>query len=279
MGRIYPNLIEYGLRGAPVWFYAVFAAVKLAPLTVLCAAIGLFVAIAQRRASHRIVLSWMAVWFLVHSASGSKWGRFFTPMLPAFLLLAGHAVSIGAGALRARRPALAYAAVAGLGLALTFGEASAAILHAPHYRLYINALGGGDARVPWFFPHCDYFDAGFREAVEKVAASAEPGAELSTEIDWPAKLYAERAGRYDLRQTLVRRGQACRSGSPCYVVVQTGRLYFKNEDAVRNLSRRTPWTTVRIRGEDVVKVYKLEGESPFPDAQVEEPLSEKHAAQ
>ena len=280
MGRIYPNLIEYGLHGTPVWFYAVFAAVKLAPLTVLCAAIGLCVAIAQRKASHRIVLSWMAVWFLVHSTSGSKWGRFFTPMLPAFLLLAAHAISIAAGAFRTRRPALAYAAMAGLGIALAFGEASAAILHAPHYRLYINALGGGDARVPWFFPHCDYFDAGFREAVEKVAASAEPGAELATEIDWPAKLYAERAGRSDLRQTLVRRGQACRSATPCYVVVQTGRLYFKNEDAVRNLSRRTPWTTVRIRGEDVVKVYKLDpGESPFPGGKVEEPLSEKHAAQ
>ena len=53
MGRIYPNLVEYGLRGTPPWFYAVFAAVKLAPLTVLCAAIGLCVAIAQRRASTR----------------------------------------------------------------------------------------------------------------------------------------------------------------------------------------------------------------------------------
>jgi len=280
MGRIYPNLVEYGLRGTPPWFYAAFAAVKLAPLTVLCAAIGLCAAIAQRRASHRIVLSWLAVWFLVHSLSGSKWGRFFTPVLPAFLLLAAHAISLGAGALRARRPALGYAAMAGLGIALCIGEASAAILHAPHYRLYINALGGGDARVPWFFPHCDYFDAGFREAVEKVAASAEQGAELSTEIDWPAKLYAERAGRSDLRQTLVRRGQACRSDNPCYVVVQSGRLYFKNQDAVAKLSRRTPWTTVTIRGEEVVKVYKLQpGDGPFPDAKVEEPVPAKHAAQ
>ena len=34
-------------------------------------------------------LSWMGVWFLVHSVFGSKWGRFFTSVLPAFLLLAG----------------------------------------------------------------------------------------------------------------------------------------------------------------------------------------------
>src|SRR3954451_17100634 len=232
MGRIYNNLVEYGLDGTPYWYYAVFAAVKLAPLTVVCAAAGLCIAFAQRKASHRIVLSWMALWFLVHSVSGSKWGRFFLPVLPAFLLLAGHAIALGADALRARRPALATATAAGLGVPLCVGGARAAILHAPHYRLYINAFGGGDANVTWFFPHCDYFDTGFREAVEKMAASAEPFAELATEIYWPAKIYAERAGRPDLRKTRVRTGKACRSGVPCYVVVQTGRLYFKNQDAV-----------------------------------------------
>ena len=109
----------------------------------------------------------------------------------------------------------------------------------------------------------EYFDAGFREAMHEVAARAEPGAEVATEIDLPAELYAERFGRPDLQQTLVRRGHACRSGQPCYVVVQIGRLYFVNAEAVRWLARRQPWATVRIRGEDVVKVYRLlAGESP-----------------
>jgi hypothetical protein len=123
--------------------------------------------------------------------------------------------------------------------------------------------------VQWYFPHCDYFDAGFREAVQYVAAHAEPDAELSTEIDWPAKLYAEWAGRPDLQQTLVRRGRTCRSGHVCYVVVQTGRLYFLNRDAVANLSRRTPWHVESIGGREVVKVYRLlPGEMPFPDEQM-----------
>src|SRR5438309_11575591 len=105
--------------------------------------------------------------------------------------------------------------------------------HMPHYRLYISPLGGGDAQVQWYFPHCDYFDAGFREAVRYVAAHAEAGAELSTEIDLPAYLYTE--DRPDLAHSLVRRGQACRSGHVCYVVVQAGRWYFLNQDAVQNL--------------------------------------------
>jgi hypothetical protein len=269
MGRIYPNLVEYFFRGTPPWFYLVFAAVKLAPATVLCAAVGLVLAIVERRPAHRIVLAWMAVWFVVHSASGSKWGRFFVAVLPAFLLLASHAAVRALELLRERKPWWAAAAAGALALVLVGGETRAAIAHAPHYRLYVNAFGGGDENVSWFFPHCDYFDAGFREAVERVAAAAEPGAELSTEIDWPARLYAERFGRPDLVQSLVRRGQACRSGHPCYVVVQTGRLYFINRDAVHDLARRTPWSVVRIRGADVVKVSRLEpGESPFPNENV-----------
>jgi hypothetical protein len=127
-------------------------------------------------------------------------------------------------------------------------------------------LGGGDGEVQFYFPHCDYFDAGFREAVRYVADHAEPGAELATEIDWPAQLYAHQFGRDDLLQTLVRRGRACRSGRVCYVVVQAGRWYFLNQDAVANLSRRAPWHVEQIGGRDVVRVYRLQpSETPFPD--------------
>jgi 4-amino-4-deoxy-L-arabinose transferase-like glycosyltransferase len=266
MGRIYHNLVEYGLRGTPPWFYAVFAAVKLAPLTFLAAMAGLGLCLAQRKPAHKLLLSWLAVWFLVHSVSGSKWGRFFVSVLPAFLILAGYAASEALALLK--RPQLRWAAAAAMALLLPGSEALAAVRHAPHYRLYISPLGGGDAQVQWFFPHCDYFDTGFREAVQYVAAHAEPSAELSTEIDWPAQLYADFAGRSDLKQTLVRRGRTCRSGHVCYVVVQAGRWYFLNQDAIQNLSKRTPWHVESIEGREVVKVYRLlPGESPFPDEQ------------
>src|SRR2546423_4257166 len=264
MGRIYHNLLEYGLGGTPPWFYAVFAAVKLAPATFLCAAAGLAIAVVQRRPAHRLILSWVAIWFLVHSLSGSKWGRFFVSVLPAFLIFAGAAAAQVLD--RLRMPAARWAAAAVAILLLPGTEAVAAVAHAPHYRAYISPLGGGDAKVDWYFPHCDYFDAGFREAVQYVAAHAERDAELSTEIDWPARLYTDATGRNDLRLSLVRRGQACHSGRICYVVVQVGRLYFLNQDAVTNLSRRVPWHVERVLDHDVVKVYRLlPGEMPFPD--------------
>src|SRR5207244_468955 len=81
-----------------------------------------------RRAAHRIVLSWLGVWLLIHSASGSKWGRFFVAVMPAFLLLAGHfaallverARRLWASSPGQRAPALAAAA---LTLVLIGGEA------------------------------------------------------------------------------------------------------------------------------------------------------------
>ena len=271
MGRIYHNLVEYGLKGTPPWFYAVFAAVKLAPLTFLAALGGLAVALVQRRPAHKLMFSWLAVWFFVHSLSGSKWGRFFVSVLPAFLIFAGYCAALLLERLRA--PAPRWAALTAAALLLPGGEALAALRHAPHYRLYISPLGGGDAQVQYYFPHCDYFDAGFREAVQYVAAHAEPGAELSTEIDWPSELYTGEAGRPDLLQTLVRRGRTCRSGHICYVVVQAGRLYFLNQDAVANLSRRAPWHVESIEGREVVKVYRLlPGEAPFPDEENTGPL-------
>ncbi len=267
MGRIYHNLVEYTVFGTPPWFYLVFTAVKLTPATFVFALAGLMVAVTERRPAHRLVLSWMGVWFVVHSVFGSKWGRFFESVLPAFLLLAAMA-----GALLVERAQRVWQGTwapnlgAVIALFLFGGEAEAAVSHAPHYRLYISPLGGGDARVTWYFPHCDYFDAGFREAVEYVAAHAEPGAELSTEIDWPSRFYAERAGRSDLVHTVIRPATTCKQGRVCYAIVQTGRLYFLNEAAVANLARRTPWHVERIRGEDVVKVYRLlPGESPFPE--------------
>ncbi|TMA29242.1 MAG: phospholipid carrier-dependent glycosyltransferase [Deltaproteobacteria bacterium] len=261
MGRIYHNLVEYGLAGTPPWFYAVFAAVKLAPATFVFAVGGLFLAVVQRKDAHKLILSWLGVWFLVLSLSGSKWGRFFVAVLPGFLLLAGHAAAVVVDAVRTPRWAMAAALV----LLLPGGEALAAALHSPHYRLYISPLGGGDAQAQFFFPHCDYFDAGFREAVQYVAEHAEPQAEISSEIDWTARLYSERAGRSDLSQSLVRRGRACRSGHVCYAFVQVGRLYFFNQEAVENLAHRPPWHVESIEGQEVVKVYRLlPGESPFP---------------
>jgi 4-amino-4-deoxy-L-arabinose transferase-like glycosyltransferase len=267
-GHLYKNAQAFGWDGLPPWFYLTFAWVKLAPPTVVAVAVGLVLALWLRRPSHRLVLVWLGTWGLFLVPIASKWGRFFLSLQPALALLAGYAAAsvvvwlAEPGTPRAHR--LSTAAAWALGLVLMGSEARAAVAHAPHYRLYINSLGGGSSRVTWYFPHCDYFDAGFREAIEAIAARAEPGAEITTEIDWPARYYADRFGRPDLQVSLFRPGQACRSGRPCYVVAQAGRWYKHNLLPLERLGAHPPWHVERIEGVDVVNVYRLEpGTDPF----------------
>ena len=267
MGRLYGQLFPGGWGRMPSFFYLVFLAVKQTPGAFLLCVGGLVWAIAKRYPSQRLVLAWMAVWFASHSIiSGVKYARMFVPIFPAFFLLAGSAADWLIVWARARRSAVASGAMAGLLVAGSIvPELAASISHAPHFRLYISPLGGGDRYVTWYFPHCDYFDAGFREAMEYIAHNAERQAEVSSEIDWTARYYAERSGREDFLFTMLRPGEACGHGKVCYVVVQVGRLYEANRVAVEALSHRQPWHLVPIRGVEVVKVYRLNAaETPFP---------------
>ncbi len=269
MGGLYEQVFPGGWRRMPSWFYLVFVAVKQTPGVLLLSVGGLVWAIAKRYPSQRLVLAWMAVWFASHGLiSGSKYARMFVPILPAFFLLAGSAADRLIAWAGARRSAMASGAMAALVVAGSIvPELAASISHAPHFRTYISPFGGGDRYVTWYFPHCDYFDAGFREAMEHVARHGERQAEISSEIDWTARYYAERFGRDDFVFSMLRPEEACGHGRPCYVVVQVGRLYEANLAAVEALSHRQPWHVVPIRGVEVVKVYRLAaGETPFPSS-------------
>jgi 4-amino-4-deoxy-L-arabinose transferase-like glycosyltransferase len=270
MGKLYGNL---ALRGdaTPWWFFGAFAAFKFAPVTALLGFGGLALALVRRAPAHRVLLPWLAIFLAFSLIAGGKYGRFFVSVMPAFLLLSAHA-----GAELARWTAARLAtwrspvragrwATAAVAVALVAPEAQAAIAHAPHHRLYLSPLVGGDRSVTWFLPHCDYFDAGVREAVEWVATHAEPGAEVASEVDWTVRLYAERAGRTDLASSPIVEGRGCRTGRPCYVLVQAGRLYRHNEAAVARLAARTPEFVARIGATSAVRVYRLEpGEPLFP---------------
>jgi hypothetical protein len=265
MGRLYGNMALHG-DATPWWFFPAFATVKLAPLTALLGWAGVALAVVRRRPAHRLALVWLGVFLAFSMVAGGKYGRFFLSVMPAFLLLAGHAAAELAAWVAARLPAAAARLTpVAAGLALLAPEALAAVGHAPHYRLYVNALGGGDARVTWFLPHCDYFDAGLREAIAWVARHAEPGAEVVSEVDWTVRFYSAQMGRADLVSETILPDRGCRSGRPCYVLVQPGRLYRHNQAALERLARATPVFTEWIRGEPAARVYRLgPGEPLFP---------------
>ena len=264
MGRLWDNLVFHIRGAAPFYFHLVFAAVKFAPPTALLMAAGLALGLWRRAAADRLALAWIAFMLFAFVVAGAKYGRYFFSMMPAFLALAGSAATWLARRLQEKQQQAALAALAGVAFAT---EAFAAVTHEPHPRLYVSALGGGDANVDWFFPHCDYFDAGVREAVAAIAARSEPGAEVATETDWVVRYYADQARRTDLVDTAILPNTGCLHGRTCYVIVQSGRRYWHNQAALDFLAKQKPWTTVDVAGRQAIAVYRLEpGEPLFPPA-------------
>jgi 4-amino-4-deoxy-L-arabinose transferase-like glycosyltransferase len=282
MGRVYENLPLRLAAGMPPSFFFVLPAVKLTPPLFAASLAGIALALFQRRPAHRLMLAWIGFWYLVWLLSGGKYARFFLSVLPAFLLFAGHALSTAllataracSGLLAPLPPALrravaplsllAMSAPLAAAVLLVGWEARASLALAPHHRLYLSPLAGRAHGVEWFFPHCDYFDAGLREAVAYIAARAEPWAEISSEAVLPVQLYAARSGRDDLLATRTVRDGSCRAGRVCYVIVQPGRVYLHNQAAVERLAKREPWHVELIAGAPAVKVYRLTpGELPF----------------
>jgi 4-amino-4-deoxy-L-arabinose transferase-like glycosyltransferase len=266
MGKLYANLGLQYRNATPPWFFLVFAAVKFAVPTVLLAVVGFGIALWQRTAAHRIVIVWLAVWYVSFLITGAKYGRYFTSVAPVLFLLAAHATVVITRAASARlrtrvrgrlRFSLHRLSFAACAMLVAATEASAAVTHAPHYRLFISALGGGDARVTWFFPHCDLFDAEFREAMAAITARAEPNAEVCSETEWLARHYADTAGRTDLVTSSITEQRGCKTAQTCYVIVEPGRLYWHNQRALDQLSQRTPWHVERINGMEVARVYRL----------------------
>ena len=268
MGRLYGNLGPGQGDHPPWWYFPLFLLVKLAPPAALLGYGGVALAALRRRPAHRILLAWLGVFLLFSFIAGAKYARFAIFALPPFLLLAAHAGAEAARLVAAALPRLPRAVpAAAVALALLVPEARAAVTHAPHHKLYVSWLGGGDARVTQAFPHCDLWDAGVREALRWVAKRAEPGAEVASEVDWTVRLYAAEAGRQDLVSRFTFEDKACLEQRPCYVLVQPGRLYRHNERAVRHLANRTPVHVEHVRGHEAVRVYRLEpGEKLFPTA-------------
>ncbi len=274
MGRLWSNM-AYQYRGnVPAWYFLVFAAVKYAPSTAALALVGTAIALWTRAPAHRIVLVWVVTWAITILPAAAKYARLTVSVQPALLVMAAFGcVEVArflARLLGLAAPSNAAAtrwAVGALGAIAVAAETRAAVAHAPHYRLYVNAIGGGDRNVTWFFPHCDFFDAGAREAIGWIAVHAEPGAEIASEIEWPVQLYAERAGRTDLRTSTITPARGCRSQHPCYVLVQTGRLYRHNQAALEHLATLPPAHVVHVDGYEVAKVYRLDPGAPLFPAQ------------
>ncbi|HEX8653412.1 MAG TPA: glycosyltransferase family 39 protein [Pyrinomonadaceae bacterium] len=249
--------------GTPFYFYALFLAVKV-PLPVIVAfLVGLFENVRRwRHPGHGFLLLMFLLWIIPYSFFGAKWLRYTLSLMPFVYMIA--AVGIvqlirllaslfkAMGAHGSELSATATALI--LFIALPAGTAYAS---APHYAAYTNALGGG--RVGYYFPHDEFYDDGLREAIRFVCENAPAGATIAHETPGAARYYLEKYNRTDLESRVLSAADFYLEDElkkPAYIIVQSGRTYFENQDKLREVRATLPKVyEVKVEGVSAAEVY------------------------
>ncbi|HLL75077.1 MAG TPA: glycosyltransferase family 39 protein [Pyrinomonadaceae bacterium] len=263
MGALYRNQMTLWLKGSPWYFYYAFIAFKL-PLAVVAAfVVGLPQILRRKLGDGRyFVIFWLFFWFFPFTLLGGKFTRYFTFALPVVIITASLGVQYVA-----RRVSALFTSDAARGYAhalvvvlVVLSSAYASASAAPHYRLYTNALGGGQARAGSHFPHDEFYDASTPGAAALIAARARPGSAVASETPELFDFYARRAGRDDLRHVSLSDPEAVGELSAGdHVVVARGRRYFSNEAATAALeSTAQPAATLQLGGVPSARIFALD---------------------
>lgn len=273
MGRLYSHRLQDWFKGTPWYFYFVFIGVKLPLLTLAAFLVGLPQLFRKRTGDGRyFILFWIFYWVITFVFVGGKFTRYFTLVLPCVLIAAAIGVQI-AGHWIAQRLAAFFRGEnlrlqprALLAALVLCGSAVAAAGIAPHFRLYVNQIGGGQTRAGYYFPHDEFYDAPMREVMAEIARRARSGATVASETpdfaDYPGltTYYAQRAGRSDLKSVSLSDSSALRGlAAGDFLIVARGRRYFSNDALVSQLSASaTPAFSVAVGEVKAADVYILD---------------------
>lgn len=270
MGRLYPHRMTDWLRGQPWYFYLVLLGVKTPIVTVLSFVGGLILLFRRKTGDGRyFILFWLFCWSLTFTFAGGKFTRYTTEVLPAVMITAAIGVQFAARKLgrlctrvidNGNVKVYARAALASLVIISAFWSAAIA---GPHYRLYVNAVGGGPARAGFYFPQDEFYDAYMHEAMSEIARRARPGALVVSELPTVAAYYAQRANRADLVcLEMIDPNAIQQLSAGDFVIDARGRTYFSNQAMLSRLRKASqPLLNVRVGTTPAANIYVLDQSS------------------
>ncbi len=270
MGKLYPHKFSDWLRGQPWYFFLALIGTKLPVLTLIGFVGGLLLLFRRKIGDGRyFLLLWFGVWGLAFMFVGGKFARYIITVLPAVMMAAAIGIQFAAqkfGRLCARLvgnesvKVYARAALPAVVILVTFWTATKA---GPHYRLYVNAIGGGSARSGWMFPQDEFYDAYMQQVMSEIAKRAQPNARVASEISSVASYYAVRANRPDLVCVELSDPadlEKLRPGD--FIIDARGRTYFSNQAMLMRLrSASRPAFTVSVGATPAAGVYVLDERS------------------
>jgi hypothetical protein len=234
-GLLYKNnMSSTPFWGTPIYFYALFLAIKMPLLIFASFLAGLGISIKRfRKPAYAFLIFMFLFWMVPYSLGGGKWLRYTLSLMPfVYMLAAVGVVTVTRAAISAfgkwRNAPTVLSAVA----VLIFVAVPAwkAFASGPHYALYTNALAADKAG--FFYPHDEFYDDGLREAIKFVCDAAPQGAIMAHETPAVAAYYIGRFNRADLSSRAMSSADfdPAHLSQPSYFILQQGRTYFENRD-------------------------------------------------
>ncbi len=267
MGTLYTNKMSAWLGGVPWTFYYIFIAVKTSLPVLILFLIGLPLMFRRRLGDGRfLIFFWAFMWFLPFTFLGGKFTRYFTFVEPLLLIVAAVGFCFVVrwittkmfGATRTGSFAQAVLLAAFIAIPL-----ANALSVAPHFRLFTNSLGGGNASAGSYFPHDEFYDAATRNIVDAIASQAKPAAVIASETPALFAHYAAKAGREDLVfVSLSDSAKAAALRAEDFIVLAEGRRYFSNSAYVEYLKTGPILSTdIAINQIIAARIYKLDSDT------------------
>jgi predicted membrane-bound dolichyl-phosphate-mannose-protein mannosyltransferase len=270
MGRLYPHKFSDWLHGEPWYFYLVLLGTKLPVLSLIGFIGGVALLFRRQTGDGRyFLLLWLALWALAFMFVGGKFTRYVSTVLPAVIMTAAIGVQFAGrriGKLCARlfdNESIKLYARAALATLVIISAFWATIYAAPHYRLYVNAIGGGPARAGYYFPQDEFYDAYMRDAITAIARQAAPGARVASELPTVASYYAQQLNRGDLLCVELSDTSASEKlTAGDFMIDGRGRTYFSNHQMLTRLRQASkPAFTIDVGRIPAADVYVLDQRS------------------
>jgi hypothetical protein len=259
MNQLYTQRFSDWLNGIPVYFYLVFTAVKLPLLAVLGFVAGLPLLFRRKLGDGRyFILFWFLLWVVAFCFSGGKFTRYYTTVLPAVLITSALGIQFVGRWLANWAGSLKHYVPASLAVIVIAGSVIDSVNAAPHFRLFLNSIGGGTSSAGYYFPHDEFYDASMRDVMAEIATRARTGARVASESPSLATYYAERAKRPDLVCVSLSDPDAVKQlAVGDYVIVARGRRYFSNDALISALrDHATPIAELKLGVVPSAKIYE-----------------------
>jgi hypothetical protein len=260
-GHLYANTPLLASHGIPATFYLQLLGTKV-PLVILGAVVAGLIETYRRRRERGFVLLqiWLGLFLLGYSLAAVKFLRYALPLFAALDILAAVGVVAGVRWLMRKRwlSPITRASVSAAALTVSIaGPLFAQHAAEPFYSLFRNVAGEHVAGPGETFPE-ETYDYGVREAVESIAAVAEPGAAIVSDAPAVVAYYVEHSPRPDLRaRSLSSEGLAPRSAES-FVIVQTEHVTFENREALAYLTRvSVPWQEFYAHDALAAQVFRI----------------------